>query len=114
MSTNELIELQINGRPIQARPGQTIYEVVTEQGVTVLGPTNLPSTIPFHASQMYARNLMAFFKGLIKDRQVSIDLNDEVMRDTLLTKDGEVVQPKVRELLGLPVEGRESTGAPTG
>ena len=77
-------------------------ETVLRHGVTILGPTNLPSTVPLHASQMYARNLVTFFKEITKDGKLAIDLNNEVSRDTLLTQDGEVRQPRVRELLGLP------------
>jgi NAD(P) transhydrogenase subunit alpha len=77
-------------------------EAVVERGVTVLGPTNLPSTVPYHASQMYAKNISTFLLHLIKDGGVKPDPADEIARDTLLTADGEVVNPRVRELLGLP------------
>jgi H+-translocating NAD(P) transhydrogenase subunit alpha len=76
-------------------------ETVNENGVTILGPTNLPSTVPLHASQMYSRNIATFFLHLLKDGQVNFDLDDQIVRDTLVTRDGEVVQPRVREALGL-------------
>ncbi len=76
-------------------------ETVTEGGVTILGPANLPSTVPFHASQMYSRNLLAFVKHLIKDGKVGFDMADQITSDTLLTLDGEVVNSRVKELLGL-------------
>jgi len=84
-------------------------ETVVEHGVTILGPTNLPSTVPFHASQMYARNLTTFLKELTKDGEPAIDMENEVLRDTLLTSGGEVVNPRIRELLGMAASGEERT-----
>jgi NAD(P) transhydrogenase subunit alpha len=78
------------------RPGETV-EV---NGVLVMGPVNLPSTIPYHASQMYAKNIAAFLQNLVKDGQVRLNLEDEIIRDTLVAHKGEVVNPQVRELLG--------------
>jgi H+-translocating NAD(P) transhydrogenase subunit alpha len=80
------------------RPG----EVVVERGVSIHGPLNLPSTIPYHASQMYAKNIATFLKYLVKDGAVSLPADDEIVRETLVTRGGDVVHPKVRELLGLP------------
>jgi NAD(P) transhydrogenase subunit alpha len=80
-------------------------ERVVENGVTVLGPVNVPSSVPYHASQMYARNVVTFLATLVKDGQLNIDLDDEVVRETLVTRGGEVVHPRVREQLGLePLE----------
>jgi NAD(P) transhydrogenase subunit alpha len=87
-------------------------ETVVEHGVTIIGTTNLPSLIPFHASEMYSRNVAAFLKLLVKDRRLSIDTQDEIVRDTMVTRDGEVVHHRVRELLG-PGAPRESSGAIT-
>ena len=69
-------------------------------GVSVIGPLNLPAAIPYHASQMYARNIATFLKYLIKDGKLNLDREDEIVRETLVTYAGEVVHPKVRELLG--------------
>jgi len=77
-------------------------EVVVEHGVTILGPTNLPSTVPYHASQMYAKNITTFLLHLTKDGAVTLDTNDEITRDTLIARGGEVVNPRVRAALGLP------------
>src|SRR5436305_793817 len=73
------------------------------QGVTIIGPINLAGTAPYHSSQVYARNLAAFLQNLVKDGQVRPAESDDIIRDTLLTKDGEVVNARVREMLGLPV-----------
>ncbi len=81
------------------QPGDT----VTCHGVTILGPLNVPSTIPVHASQMYAKNISTFLLQLVdKEGRLDIDWEDEVIRETLVTRNGEVVHPRVRELLGLP------------
>jgi NAD(P) transhydrogenase subunit alpha len=77
-------------------------EVVVEKGVTILGPTNLPSTVPYHASQMYAKNVTTFLLHLVKDGAVTLDPFDEITRDTLIAQGGEVVNARVRQALGLP------------
>ncbi len=80
------------------RPG----EVVEAGGVRIFGPLNLPSTIPYHASQMYAKNIATFLKYLIKDGKITLPRDDEIVRETLVTQAGEVVHPRVREAMGLP------------
>ncbi len=72
---------------------------VVEHGVTILGPTNLPAEAPYHASQMYAKNIATFLLNLIKDKQVQINLEDEIIRDTLIARDGQVVNPRIQQLL---------------
>jgi len=80
-------------------------EVVVEHGVTILGPTNLPSEVPTHASQMYAKNLTNFVGLIARDGRLHLNLEDQVVRDTLAAHRGEVVNPRLRELLGLaPLE----------
>jgi len=80
------------------RPGETTIA----HGVTIIGPINLASTAPYHASQMYARNLTSFLTNLVKDGKLRPPESDEIIRETLLTESGEVVNPRVREILGLP------------
>jgi NAD(P) transhydrogenase subunit alpha len=75
---------------------------VDVDGVTVLGPTNLPASVPAHASRLYAKNLVNFLKLLIVDGEVRLDLDDRILAETLVTHGGEVVSPRVRERLGLP------------
>jgi NAD(P) transhydrogenase subunit alpha len=77
-------------------------EAVVVNGVTVIGPINLASGVPHHASQMYARNLTAFLANLVKDGKMRPPESDDIIRDTLLTQGGEVVNARVRELLGMP------------
>jgi NAD(P) transhydrogenase subunit alpha len=79
------------------QPGDT----VDSGGVSILGPVNLASDVPYHASQMYAKNLSTFLLHLIEDGQLKIDLEDEITRETLVARDGNVVHPRVCELLGI-------------
>ena len=74
-------------------------ETVVAHDVTVLGPTNLPATVPYHASQMYAKNVSTLVLHLVTEGAVSLNLEDEITRDTLVSRDGEVVHPRVSELL---------------
>jgi NAD(P) transhydrogenase subunit alpha len=78
------------------RVGETF---VTDNGVQILGPLNLPSTVPYHASQMYAKNVTTLLLHLVKGGQLQIDMNDEITRETLVTRDGQVVHPRVKELV---------------
>jgi H+-translocating NAD(P) transhydrogenase subunit alpha len=79
------------------KPGETIVE----NGITVIGPVNLPATVPNHSSQMYGRNIVTFLKNMMtKEGALNIDLNDEITRDSLVVRDGEIVNARVRELLG--------------
>jgi NAD(P) transhydrogenase subunit alpha len=77
-------------------------EVIIEHGVTIIGYFNLATGMPYHASQMYARNLTAFLLYLVKDGKLQLNLDDEIVHETLLTKDGEVVNARVREFFSLP------------
>jgi NAD(P) transhydrogenase subunit alpha len=78
-------------------------EVVEHNGVSIFGPVNLPSSIPHHASQMYAKNIATVLKYLLtKEGNLTLNREDEIVAETLVTHGGEVVHPRVRELLGLP------------
>src|SRR5712664_2151852 len=83
-------------------------EKIVEHGVTLIGWFNLASTVPYHASQMYARNVSAFLLNLVKDGKLQLDLDDEIVRETMLTRDGEVVNARVREFFSLPALPAES------
>lgn len=76
-------------------------ETVSVNGVQILGPLNLPSDVPFHASEMFAKNISTFLLHLVQDGKVNLDVSDEVIGDTLLTRDGDVVNNRIRELLDL-------------
>ncbi len=72
-------------------------KTVVKHGVTILGPVNLASTVPYHASMMYSRNISAFLTHLVKDQKTNLNLEDEIARETMLTNGGEIAQPRVRE-----------------
>jgi NAD(P) transhydrogenase subunit alpha len=75
-------------------------EVVVEYGVTIYGPTNLPASVPFHASQLFARNLTNFVRlALVREGRLEPAWEDEVVSATLVARDGELVHPRVREQL---------------
>lgn len=84
-------------------------EVVVHHGVTILGPTNLPSTVPYHSSQMYARNVLTLVQHLVQREKgpdgkatgaprLVLNIDDEITREILVTDGGQVVHPRVRQL----------------
>jgi proton-translocating NAD(P)+ transhydrogenase subunit alpha len=78
-------------------------EVVHHKGVTIIGPSNPPALVPYHASQMYSKNIITFFTHLLgktgaQQTSLPIDTSDEITRETLLTQNGAVVHPRLREL----------------
>jgi NAD(P) transhydrogenase subunit alpha len=79
-------------------PGKT----VVKHGVTIVGTFNLADGVPYHASMMYARNITSFLTHLIKDQKLNLNLQDEIVRETLLTRGGEIVNARVREFFKLP------------
>jgi NAD(P) transhydrogenase subunit alpha len=77
-------------------------EKIQEHGVTIIGWINLASSVPYHASQMYGRNLTAFLLHLVPEGKLHLDPGDEIISSTLLTRDGEIVNTRVREFFSLP------------
>jgi NAD(P) transhydrogenase subunit alpha len=77
-------------------------EEVVKHGVTIIGLINVASTVPCHASQMYARNVTAFLLNLVKEGKLQLNMEDPIVRDTLLTYGGEVVNARLREFYLLP------------
>ena len=77
---------------------------------TIIGYFNFASTVPHHASQMYARNISAFLQLLVKDGKLQLNLEDDIIKSTLLTLGGEVVNPRVREFFALPPLAAERKG----
>jgi NAD(P) transhydrogenase subunit alpha len=100
------------------KPGSVIVDMAAERGgnceatccgetavvggVTILGPTNLPSEVATHTSQLYARNVVTFLTHLVKLGLPAVSLDDEICRDTLVARGGQLVHPQVRERAGLP------------
>ncbi len=87
-------------------PGQT----VVHNGISIMGPVNLPSAIPFHASQMYGSNVAAFLKLMVKDGAFTLNREDEIIRETLVTHGNEIVHPRVSELAGLSPAAQVAEG----
>jgi NAD(P) transhydrogenase subunit alpha len=84
---------------------------VVEHGVTIVGYFNLATDVPYHASQMYAKNITAFLTYMVKDGKLQLNLDDEIIQSTLVTQGGEVVNPRVREFFSLPPLVAEQRGA---
>jgi NAD(P) transhydrogenase subunit alpha len=76
-------------------------ETVIKHGVTIIGAVNLPSTIPYHASQLYSKNITSFLQVLYRDGKIDTECQDEIACESLLTTGGRVVNLKVREALNL-------------
>lgn len=74
-------------------------ETTVHHGVTIIGPVNLPASVPRHASEMYARNLFNFIQPALTPEGLKIDWNDEVFAGAVLTRDGEVVHEPSRAAL---------------
>ena len=85
-------------------------EIVVEHGVTIIGWFNLASTVPYHASQMYARNISSFLLHLVKDGKLQLNMQDEIIRDTLLTQGGEIINVRLRESYSLPALAAQTQG----
>jgi NAD(P) transhydrogenase subunit alpha len=83
-------------------------ETINVNGVTIIGKINLASSVPYHASSLYARNLTAFLAHLVKDGKMNLNLADEITRETLLTRGGEVVNARVREFFSMPALGTQA------
>jgi len=85
-------------------------EKIIAHGVTLIGFFNLASTVPYHASQMYAKNVTTFLLLLVKDGKLQLNTSDEIIRETLLTQGGEVVNVRLREFFSMPaLAAKEAT-----
>jgi NAD(P) transhydrogenase subunit alpha len=77
-------------------------KTVVEYGVSIIGAINLASSVPYHASQMYARNVTTFLLYMVKDGKLQLNMQDEIIRETMIARGGEIVNPRVREFYKLP------------
>jgi proton-translocating NAD(P)+ transhydrogenase subunit alpha len=84
-------------------------KTVADSGVTIVGEINMASRVPYHASQMYARNLTAFLLHIVKQGKLQIDTQDEITRETLLTRGGEIVQSRIRDFFSLPAPALQAS-----
>jgi NAD(P) transhydrogenase subunit alpha len=76
---------------------------IVDHGVTIIGLFNFASAVPYHASQMYAKNVTAFLLYMVKDGKLQLNPEDEIIKSTLVTQGGEVVNSRVREFYALPL-----------
>ncbi|HEY1728373.1 MAG TPA: Re/Si-specific NAD(P)(+) transhydrogenase subunit alpha [Candidatus Baltobacteraceae bacterium] len=83
------------GNSALTKPG----EVVVENGVTIVGTKNLAATMPLHASQLYSRNVLALLDAIVKEGKLNLDRSDEIVRDTLLTENGEILHEPTKTAL---------------
>ena len=79
-----------------------VGETVEVNGVSIIGTINLASTVPYHASQMYARNLTTFLTYMMKEGKLQLNTQDEIIRETMVTRGGEIVNQRIREFFKLP------------
>jgi H+-translocating NAD(P) transhydrogenase subunit alpha len=108
--TEEMVEHMPNGSIIIDLAAETggncaltkAREVIVEHGVTIDGTINIPSTVPYHSSQMYGRNITTFLIHVLKEEALDGSSDDEIIRQTMVTHGGEVVNARVRSELGLP------------
>ena len=83
-------------------------QTIVVDGVTIMGPTNLPSEIPYHASQMFGNNVTNLLLHLISEEgDIELDLEDDIVAGCLISKDGEIVSQRIGDLLGVAVETPE-------
>jgi len=97
------------------RPGSVVLDMATEfggnceisekgktikkYGVTIIGEPNLPSLVPYHASEMYSKNILNLIQHIGKEGKVTLNLEDEIVKGSLITKDGEVINQRVKDLI---------------
>jgi len=79
------------------RPGEV---VVADNGVSILGPLNLAASVPYHASQMYAKNLATLLLLMVKEGKLELDLEDEVIRETMVAHQGDITNTRIKEAMG--------------
>jgi NAD(P) transhydrogenase subunit alpha len=103
------------------RPGSVIVDLAAENGgncaltepgcdfirhnVRIIGPLNLPSAMPIHASQLYSKNILNLLNLLIKDGQLALNMEDEIVAGTLITHNGQITNPNIKKVVEPAVEG---------
>ena len=104
------LAVERGGNAELAKPG----EIVTHQGVRIMGELNLPGRVPVNASSLYARNLQAFVEPLIEKEKKTLAINwdDELVKGTLIAKDGAIVNAMIAERLGGAKGGSASPEKP--
>lgn len=99
---------EMGGNCELTQPGQT----VVEHGVTIMAPTNIPSLIPVHASQVLAKNIQSFLGLIIRDGSLDVNFDDDIVAGTAIVHNGEIVHDLTRKMMGLPEPGAEPPAPP--
>ena len=99
----------LGGNVELSKAGETI---VTDNGVTIIAPDNLPATMPVGSSAFYARNISALLLGMVKDGALNLDFEDEVTKSTVISHGGEVIQEATKKLLDPAPAGAAKAGGP--
>ena len=86
-------------------------ETIVEHGVTIISPKNLPATLPFNASQAFGKNITAFVLNMAKDGVINFNMEDEIVRESLVTRDGQVVNNRLRQAMGMAAIEQQPVGA---
>ena len=76
-------------------------EVIEIHGVTIVGPINIAATVPYHASQMYGKNVTTFLLNMVKEGKLELDAGDEIVEESMVARNGEITNPRVREAFGM-------------
>jgi len=84
-------------------------EIIEVHGVTIIGPINIPATVPYHASQMYGKNATTFLLNMVKEGKLELDTGDEIVEESMVTRNGEITNPRVREAFGMAPAAAETT-----
>ncbi len=87
-------------------PTEAGKDIQVEPGITVIGPINLPSSLPIHASQLYSKNISTLLEYLVKEEQMQIDFEDDIISSICLTYDGELRNQRVKDILGLKTQSK--------
>jgi NAD(P) transhydrogenase subunit alpha len=85
-------------------------EIIKIHGVTIIGPVNIPATVPFHASQMYGKNVTTFLLNMVKEGKLELDTGDEIVEESMVARNGEITNSRVREAFGM---APAATGTPS-
>jgi len=73
--------------------------IATSNGVTIIGNSNIPSSLPSDASKMFGKNVMAFLKLILKDGQIDLNFDDDIVKGTCITHQKEIVNTRVKEIV---------------
>ncbi|MFP4133225.1 MAG: Re/Si-specific NAD(P)(+) transhydrogenase subunit alpha [Halothece sp.] len=87
-------------------PTEAGKDIQMEPGITIIGPINLPSSVPIHASQMYSKNISTLLQYLVKEEQIQLDFDDDIIDSICLTHNGELRNQKVKEILAAKAESK--------